>query len=85
MPESRTPGKVLPPRLDFGDILLTTPEGEFVSVVAAYGLAIRQIYKERDGESSTHRREHLQQSSIIHNMQAASFFRSLKPEGARRR
>ena len=68
---------------DFGDILLTTPEGEFVSVVAAYGFSDpANLQRTRRRRSSTHRREHLQQSSIIHNMQAADRFRSLKPEGA---
>jgi hypothetical protein len=68
---------------DFGDILLTTPEGEFVSVVAAYGFSDpANLQRTRRRRASTHRREHLQQSSIIHNMQVADRFRSLKPEGA---
>ena len=68
---------------DFGDILLTTPDGEFVSVVAAYGFSDpTNLQRTRRRRSSTHRREHLQQSSIIHNMQARDRFRSLKPEGA---
>jgi signal transduction histidine kinase len=68
---------------DFGDILLTTPEGEFVSVVAAYGFSDpANLQRTRRRRSSTHRRERLQQSSILHNMQAADRFRSLKPEGA---
>lgn len=68
---------------DFGDILLTTPDGEFVSVVADCGFSDpANLQRNRRPESSTHRREQLQQSLVMHNIQSADRFRSLKLEGA---
>ncbi len=68
---------------DFGDILLTSPEGEFVSVAAASGFSDpANLQRTHRPKSSTHRREQLQQSSITHNIQLGDRFRSLKQEGA---
>ena len=68
---------------DFGDILLTTPEGEIVSVAAACGFSdLANLQRNGRPESSTHRSEQLQQSLVMHNIQSADRFRSLKQEGA---
>lgn len=68
---------------DFGDILLTTPEGEFVSVTAACGFRDpANLHRTPRPKTSTHRRAHLQQSSVKENIQAGDRFRSLKQEGA---
>jgi PAS domain S-box-containing protein len=68
---------------DFGDILLTTPEGEFVAVTAACGFKdMANLQRTPRGRSGVHRKEHLRESSITHNILSSDRFRSLKREGA---
>jgi len=68
---------------DFGDVLLTTPQGELISVVAACGFRdpANRLRIPRP-ETPTHRCVLLQQSSVIENLQKGDRHRSFKREGA---
>ena len=68
---------------DFGDVLLTTSEGELISVLAACGFRdpANQVRTPRP-ETSTHRKADSQQSLVIENFQQGDRRRSFKREGA---
>jgi PAS domain S-box-containing protein len=67
---------------DLADILLTTPEGHFLSLGAACGYNDpANLQKNRRGRSAIHAKERLLHSSIIHNVQSGDRGRTLKAEG----